>query len=88
MIDNQGGDLLRGASDALFSQIRGVETSLLPTEADLNYLETILFKSKELWFFKCEIGTLQPKWHVIFDGQLLLQVQLPGGLDDKTDDVI
>jgi hypothetical protein len=58
MIDNHR-DLL-GALDALFSHIPGVETGLLPTEADLICLETIVCKSKELWF-KCEIGTLQPK---------------------------
>jgi hypothetical protein len=47
MINNYG-DLL-GALDALFSHIREVETGLLPTEADLNYLEsTIICTSKEL----------------------------------------
>lgn len=85
MIDNHR-DLL-GALGLSFSHIRGVETGLSPTEADLNCLETIVCKSKELRF-KCEIGTLQPKWQLIFDGHSLLHIQLPGGLADKTDDMI
>ena len=85
MVDCHG-DLV-GALDALFSHVRGIETCLLPTEADISFLEAAVCKSRELWF-QCEIGTLQPKWHVIFDGHLVQQVKLHRGLADKTDDVI
>jgi len=48
-------------------------------------LEKTLTKGKAL-LLEMEIGTLQPKWHVTFDGHLLHQVKLCGGIADKSDE--
>jgi hypothetical protein len=34
------------------------------------------------------LSTLQPKWHLLFDGHLLMQAVKFGGLSDKTDEYI
>ena len=34
------------------------------------------------------LGTRQPKWHMTFDGYLLHQVRMYGGVADKADDTI
>jgi hypothetical protein len=78
---------LLGCLDALFSHIRGVDEGLLPTEEQIEALERIVEQTRKLWI-GCGLTTLQPKWHLIFDGHLIDQVRREGGLADKNDDAI
>jgi len=76
-----------GLLDAIWSNVRGIDAGLLPTEAQIDYLRKATSKAKALWK-EMSIGTLQPKWHLTFDGHLLAQVIRYGGLADKADDTI
>jgi hypothetical protein len=78
---------LLGTLDALFAHVRGVESGLLPTEPQIEDLEHLV-KAAKHWWRQCRLTTLQPKWHLIFDGHLLEQVCRFGGLADKIDDFI
>ena len=77
---------LLGLLDVIWSSVRGVR-GLLPTDEDVNALDHALSTAKALWL---ELGltTLQPKWHLTFDGHLLYQFKAFGGIADKADDSI
>jgi hypothetical protein len=76
-----------GILDAIWSSVRGVDCGLLPSPQQLQTLKTLLQEGKALWL-KMELGTLQPKWHLTFDGHLYYQVSKFGGLADKSDESI
>jgi len=69
------------ALDGIWSNVRGVECGLLPTEENLEYLDGAIAKGKELWL-ELNISITQPKWHLLFDGHLLNQVREHRGLAD------
>jgi hypothetical protein len=64
---------LLGVLDALFSHLQGVKAGLKPSEEQIMWLH-------------CGLTMLQPKWHLIFYGHLVVQVCHLGGLADKNDD--
>jgi len=76
-----------GLLDTIWSNVRGIEAGLLPTEEQINLLRKAIAKAKETWGVM-GMTTLQPKWHMVFDGHLLQQVIRYGGLADKSDDTI
>jgi len=76
-----------GLLDAIWSNARGIDAGLLPTEAQVEHLWKATTKAKSLWI-TMGIKTLQPKWHLTFDGHLVEQVIKHGGLADKADDTI
>ena len=76
-----------GILDVIWSNVRGIDAGLLPTEVQLEYLSKALVEGKQLWL-SMRIGTLQPKWHMTFDRHLLEQARKHGGLADKADDTI
>jgi hypothetical protein len=78
---------LLGLLDAIWSTIRGINAGLLPTDAQKIMLQTALLEAKELWL-AMNLSTLQPKWHLTFDGHLLEQFNRYGGLADKSDETI
>jgi len=78
---------LLGLLDAIWSAVRGIDGGLLPTEVQLGYLERAIGDAKALWL-TMGLGTQQPKWHMTFDGHLLHQVRMYGGVADKADDTI
>jgi len=78
---------LLGLLDAIWSNVRGIDAGLLPTAAQIEQLQRALIEGKQLWLVM-KIQTLQPKWHMTFDGHLLDQVMRCGGLADKADDTI
>lgn len=78
---------LLGLLDAIWSNVRGIDSGLLPTAEQCNTLETALAEGKALWLLM-KLTTLQPKWHLTFDGHLLWQVKTYGGLADKSDESI
>jgi hypothetical protein len=77
---------LLGLLDAIWSRVRGID-GLLPTAAQINGLATALQEAKALWV-SMNLSTLQPKWHLTFDGHLLHQFTRYGGLADKSDETI
>jgi len=76
-----------GLLDAIWSNVRGIDGGLLPTEAQIEHLQNATREGKTLWK-QMELGTAQPKWHMTFDGHLVQQVIKYGGLADKADDTI
>jgi len=78
---------LMGLMDAIWSHVQGVGTGLSPTALQVEWLQKTIEKAKALWL-NMGIGTLQPKWHMTFDGHLLHQVRTYGGLADKSDETI
>ena len=78
---------LLGLLDAVWSNVRGVESGIAPTPDQINTLARALEQCKALWN-EMDLTTQQPKWHLTFDGHLLHQVKTYGGLADKADDVI
>jgi hypothetical protein len=76
---------LLGLLDAVWSSVRGLTGGLLPTDAHKISLQTALLEGKELWL-DMKLSTLQPKWHLTFDGHLLQQYIKYGGLADKSDE--
>jgi hypothetical protein len=78
---------LLGLLDAIWSTIRGIDAGLLPTDAQKLMLQSALLEAKELWL-DMKLTTLQPKWHLTFDGHLLEQFNKYGGLADKSDETI
>jgi hypothetical protein len=78
---------LLGLLDAIWSTVRGLDAGLLPTEAQQLQLQQALLEAKELWI-SMRLSTLQPKWHLTFDGHLLEQFKKFGGLADKSDETI
>jgi hypothetical protein len=78
---------LLGLLDAIWSTIRGLDSGLLPTDGQKIMLQTALLQAKELWL-DMKLSTLQPKWHLTFDGHLLEQFNKYGGLADKSDETI
>jgi hypothetical protein len=73
--------------DAVWSSVRGIDAGLLPTHEQIESLSNALQEAKSLWI-SMGLSTLQPKWHLTFDGHLLHQVQKYGGLADKSDESI
>jgi hypothetical protein len=67
--------------------VRGMDLGLLPTVADLVFLKKAIAEGKRRWL-ELRLLTLQPKWHLIFDGHLLHCVDVCGGLADKSDEAI
>lgn len=78
---------LFGLLDAIWSSVRGIDAGLLPTDAQVESLKVALEKGKALWL-EMGLTTLQPKWHLTFDGHLLEQYKLYGGIADKSDETI
>jgi hypothetical protein len=78
---------LLGLLDAIWSKVRGIDHGLLPTGEQSDSLATALNEAKALWL-AMDLSTLQPKWHVTFDGHLLDQFTRYGGLADKSDESI
>ena len=77
---------LLGILDLIWSSVRGVQ-GLLPTVEDVATLAKAIEKGKALWL-EMKLTTLQPKWHLTFDGHLLYQYEHFGGIADKADDSI
>jgi hypothetical protein len=78
---------LLGLLDAIWSTVRGLQAGLLPTDAQKLSLQTALTEAKTLWI-QIKLSTLQPKWHLTFDGHLLNQFNQYAGLADKSDETI
>jgi hypothetical protein len=78
---------LFGILDAIWANVRGVDAGLLATDEQLDFLERTVLKGKALWI-GMGIGTLQPKWHLAFDGHLVHQAKKYRGLADKSEDPI
>jgi hypothetical protein len=78
---------LLGLLDAIWSSIRGLHAGLLPTDAQIQSLEKALNEAKSMWI-QMKLSTLQPKWHLTFDGHLLDQYRRYQGLADKSDESI
>jgi len=78
---------LFGLLDVIWSNVRGVDAGLLPTESQIQQLRDALLQAKQVWI-DMDIGTRQPKWHLTFDSHLLQQVIRYGGLADKSDETI
>jgi hypothetical protein len=78
---------LLGLLDAIWSTVRGIDAGVLPTDAQKITLQSVLLQAKELWL-NMKLSTLQPKWHLTFDGHLLEQFNKYGGLADKFDETI
>jgi hypothetical protein len=72
---------------AIWANVRGVKEGLLSTDQQLDFLERTVQTGKELWI-KMGIGTMQPKWHLAFDGHLVRQARKCRGLADKSEDPI
>ena len=78
---------LLGCLDAIWANVHGLESGLLPSDDQLAFLETAISEGKKRWL-ELGLSTKQPKWHLTFDGHLLHCVKLFGGLADKDDAVI
>jgi hypothetical protein len=78
---------LLGLLDAIWSTVRGIDAGLLPTNQQTTNLAKALDEAKKLWL-AMKLSTLQPKWHLTFDGHLLDQFKRFGGLADKSDETI
>jgi hypothetical protein len=78
---------LMGCLNAIWSAVCGLGLGLLPTPADLVFLEKAIAEGKRRWL-EMGLSTLQPKWHLTFDGHLLDCVKSCGGLADKSDEAI
>lgn len=78
---------LFGILDLIWSAVRGTDAGLLPTNQQLDNLDKAIADGKELWI-RMGLTTLQPKWHLTFDGHLSAQVRRFGGLADKAEDPI
>ena len=78
---------LLGVLDTIFSTVQGKQKGLLPTQENIQFLGDAIRKGKELWL-DLSLTTLQPKWHLTFDGHLLDQVTHMHGIADKGEDPI
>jgi len=78
---------MMGLLDAIWSSVRGIGAGLLPTDIQVQHLRRAISEGKALWL-RMNLTTLQPKWHLTFDGHILHQVITYGGLADKADDTI
>jgi hypothetical protein len=78
---------LLGLLDTIWSAVRGLDAGLLPSNEQKIILAEALSNAKALWL-QMGLSTQQPKWHLTFDGHLLHQVTLYGGLADKSDETI
>ena len=76
-----------GLLDAIWASVCSIDAGLLPTDAQVQHLRRAITEGKTLWL-GVRLTTLQPKWHLTFDGHLLHQVITCGGLADKADDTI
>ena len=73
--------------DTIWAAVRGRQRGLLPTDEDMAFLTAAIEEGKRRWL-DLGISTLQPKWHLTFDGHLVDQVRKFHGLADKGDDPI
>ena len=78
---------LVGCLDAIWSAVCRLDQGLSPTSANLVFLEKAIAEGKRRWS-ELGLSTLQPKWHLAFDGHLLHCVASCGGLADKSDEAI
>jgi hypothetical protein len=78
---------LLGLLDAIWSTVRGLHAGLLPTDPQKQSLQKALDEAKTMWI-QMKLSTLQPKWHLTFDGHLLEQFTTYDGLADKSDETI
>jgi hypothetical protein len=78
---------LLGCLDAIWLAVHGFDSGLLPTDAQLVFLEAAISEGKRQWL-ELGLSTNQSKWHLTFDGHLLDCVKSFGGLADKSDEVI
>ena len=78
---------LLGLLDAIWSTVRGLHSGLLPDDNQTQSLADALEEAKALWL-QMGLSTLQPKWHLTFDGHLLDQFKKYKGLADKSDETI
>jgi hypothetical protein len=78
---------LMGCLNAIWLAVHGLDLGLLPTAADLVFLEKAIAEGKRCWS-ELGLSTLQPKWHLTFDGHLLHCVDVCGGLADMSDEAI
>jgi len=76
-----------GCLDVIWSNVRGIGAGLPPTNDQTEQLKKTTVDGKEMWN-DMNIGALQPKWHMAFDGHLLHQVIKHGGLADESDKTI
>ena len=79
--------LLLNSLAAIWSQVRGVEKGLLPTEENKRELSEAIAKGRKIWL-DLGITTNQPKWHLTFDGHLEEQYDQFSGIADKAEDAI
>jgi hypothetical protein len=80
---------LMGCLNAIWPAVRGLDLGLLRTgAANLVFLEKAIAEGKRCWLELGRLSTLQPKWHLTFDGHLLHCVDVYGGLADKSDEAI
>jgi hypothetical protein len=78
---------LLGLLDVIWSTVRGLNSGLLPMDEQTKSLADALKEAKALWL-QMGLSTLQPKWHLTFDGHLLQQFTKYGGIADKSDETI
>jgi hypothetical protein len=78
---------LMGCLDAIWLTVCWLDLGLLPTAADLVFLQKAIAEGKRHWL-ELGLSTLQPKWHLTFDGHLLHCVDVCGGLADKSDEAM
>jgi hypothetical protein len=64
-----------GMFNLIFTQVQGVDASLLPTYDQISMLEATIEKSCELWLGS-GWSMDQPKWHLLFDGNIVDQVHM------------
>jgi hypothetical protein len=78
---------LVGCLDLIWSAVCGMDLGLLLTVATLVFFKRAIAEVKRRWL-ELGLSTLQPKWHLTFDGHLLHCVDVCGGLADKSDEAI
>jgi hypothetical protein len=74
---------LLGCLDAIWSAVRGLDGGLLPTDAQLAFLdEGAIAEGKRRWL-ELGLSMNQPKWHLTFDGHLLDCVKSFGASESR-----
>jgi len=73
--------------DVIWSTVRGSQTGLLPTQEEIIELKNQIDQARVYWG-ELGLSLAMPKAHLLFDGHLLHQIEMFGGLADKADDAI
>jgi hypothetical protein len=81
-------DMMFGLLDVIWSSARGVESGLLPTPEQIEQLSADIQLAKECYLSLGLNITQNPKAHLVFDGHLVRQIRMHGGLADKSEDGI